>query len=189
MMQVQQGFQHFVEFFQVHLSNASVDFIHDVDLSGFIKLLELPKYTSVVKTLNAGINIDTDVDLDGKGQSGGDGDGVDPTKQPSQQRPQMKQLSADTLSAPTELPKEQQQKHQKQQQNDKAQKAKQREQHSDTSSLAHCHQLAEQLAYDYNKSALFWPCPQMKSWIWGDDDDDGDGDGDADVNESAMCSY
>lgn len=135
------------------------------DLSGFIKLLELPKYTSVVKTLNAGINIDTDVDLDGKGQSGGDGDGVDPTKQPSQQRPQMKQLSADTLSAPTELPKEQRQKHQKQQQNDKAQKAKQREQHSDTSSLAHCHQLAEQLAYDYNKSALFWPCPQMKVCI------------------------
>ncbi|XP_043863244.1 uncharacterized protein LOC6573483 [Drosophila mojavensis] len=163
MMQVQQGFEHFVEFFQVHLSNASVDFIQDVDLSGFIKLLELPKYTSVVKTLNAGINIDTDVDLDGNG----DGDGADPTKQPSQQRTQMKQLSADTLSAPTGRPKEQQQKHQKQQQNDKAQKEKEREeqqqqQHSDTSSLAHCHQLAEQLAYDYNKSALFWPCPQMK---------------------------
>lgn len=111
------------------------------------------------------------MDLDGNGA----GDGADPTKQPSQQRTQMKQLSADTLSAPTGRPKEQQQKHQKQQQNDKAHKEnpkqqqqeprQEQEKHSDTSSLAHCHQLAEQLAYDYNKSALFWPCPQMKVCI------------------------
>ncbi|XP_030563952.1 uncharacterized protein LOC115764844 [Drosophila novamexicana] len=147
MMQVQQGFQHFVEFFQVHLSDANVDFLRDVDLSGFIKLLELPKYTSIVKTLNAGINVDTDVDLD-------DG-GVDPTKQSRQQRAQTKQLSADSLSAST--PESQQRKHQKQQRKDEPQ-----EKHSTTRSLTHCHQLADQLAHDYNKSVVFWPCPRMK---------------------------
>ncbi|KAH8388462.1 hypothetical protein KR093_007256 [Drosophila rubida] len=177
MMQVQQGFQHFVDFFQVHLSNATVDFLHDVDLSGFIKLLELPKYTSVVKTLNAGINVDTDVDYNDDGNSdgagAGAGGGVDPTKQPrqqqqqKQQQTQMKQLSADILSASAQQVKQRQQREQQQwQQHQKQQLELELEtgqqQHSLTRSLGHCHQLAEQLAHDYNKSVVFWPCPHMK---------------------------
>uniref|UniRef100_B3P222 GG11488 n=1 Tax=Drosophila erecta TaxID=7220 RepID=B3P222_DROER len=26
----------------------------------------------------------------------------------------------------------------------------------------HCHQLAEQLALDFNKTVVLWPCPRMK---------------------------
>ncbi|XP_037809877.1 uncharacterized protein LOC119602434 isoform X1 [Lucilia sericata] len=61
-MHVQQGFRNFVEFFQVNLNNVSVDFIPDDDLTTFIKLLEQPNYTTLVKTLNAGINLDDDND-------------------------------------------------------------------------------------------------------------------------------
>lgn len=125
------------------------------DLSGFIKLLELPKYTSVVKTLNAGINVDTDnVNYNGDGvgadDAGDDDDvrrGVDPTKEPrqqQQQQSQMKQLSADILSASAQQAK---------QQHDAPWNAR---------SMSQCHQLAEQLTRDYNKSIVFWPCPQMK---------------------------
>ncbi|XP_037942927.1 ras-interacting protein RIP3-like [Teleopsis dalmanni] len=60
-MQMQQGFQNFVDFFKVSLKNVHVDFIRDDDLSGFIKLLAQPKYTTVVKTLNADINMYDDL--------------------------------------------------------------------------------------------------------------------------------
>ncbi|KAH8417507.1 hypothetical protein KR222_001238, partial [Zaprionus bogoriensis] len=162
MMHVQQGFQRFVEFFQVHSLNASVDFLLDVDLSGFIKLLELPKYTSVVKTLNAGINVDTDVDYNGDGVDSGarddDGDdddddvgGVDPTKQQRQQHGQMKQLSADILSATAQQANKQQQ----------LQPTNELEPWH-ARSLSECHQLGEQLSREYNKSVVFWPCLHMK---------------------------
>ncbi|KAH8385138.1 hypothetical protein KR200_009794 [Drosophila serrata] len=162
MMHVQQGFHNFLDFFQLHLSNVSVDFLRDVDLSGFIKLLELPKYTSVVKTLNAGINADTDVDVDvNKGPNGG-GTGspnanvaIDPPKQPRQHLQQEQQE------------REQEQHHHRQQEiRTKALSAGEEaltNRWSDARSfLGHCHQLAEQLAHDYNKTVVLWPCPRMK---------------------------
>ncbi|XP_033149897.1 uncharacterized protein LOC108601493 isoform X2 [Drosophila busckii] len=148
-MHVQQGFQYFLDFFQVHLYNAKVEFLRDVDLSGFIKLLEQPEYTSVVNTLNAGINVDTDLD----GTASDDDGSVDPAKQQRQQQQQqtkikMKQLSADTLSATKQQA---------------AMKQQQQEQEEENArSLGNCQQLTEQLARDYNKSVVLWPCPHMK---------------------------
>ncbi|XP_034660706.1 uncharacterized protein LOC117896477 isoform X1 [Drosophila subobscura] len=157
MMHVQQGFHNFLDFFQLHLSNVSVDFLRDVDLSGFIKLLELPKYTSVVKTLNAGINADTDVDLNQNlipNQNGNGGNSsanvdIDPAKrqQPRQQHQQEPQQHHQQEAKVNQL---------------SAGDWKERNHWNDARSLGHCHQLAEQLAHDYNKTIVLWPCPRMK---------------------------
>ncbi|XP_015037727.2 uncharacterized protein [Drosophila pseudoobscura] len=154
MMHVQQGFHNFLDFFQLHFSNVSVDFLRDVDLSGFIKLLELPKYTSVVKTLNAGINADTDVDLN-LNQNGSSGNSS---------------ANVDIDPAKKQLPRQQHQQEPQEQQHQQETKVNQssagdwneRNHWNDARSLGHCHQLAEQLAHDYNKTIVLWPCPRMK---------------------------
>ncbi|XP_032577675.1 uncharacterized protein LOC6613836 [Drosophila sechellia] len=153
---VQQGFQNFLDFFQLHLFNVTVDFLRDVDLSGFIKLLELPKYTSVIKTLNAGIMVDSHVDVD---QNSNMDIGT-----PSQPRQQHRLHS-----------KQEQEPHRHHHQDSKAKQfpAGEEESHSsgetgenhwnDARSFSgHCHQLAEQLALDFNKTVFLWPCPRMK---------------------------
>ncbi|KAH8380698.1 hypothetical protein KR009_007840 [Drosophila setifemur] len=156
MTHVQLGFQNFLDFFQLHLPNVSVDFLRDADLSGFIKLLELPKYTSVVKTLNVDINVDSDVDENLSVNKGWNRDAnvnFDPPKQPRQQHRQ-------------HLNREQQEQEQKQyhqrQQETKAKLLLSGQDALPTPSLGHCHQLAEQLAHNYNKTVVLWPCPQMK---------------------------
>ncbi|KAH8277529.1 hypothetical protein KR026_012444 [Drosophila bipectinata] len=160
MMHVQQGFKNFLDYFQVHMPNASVDFLYDADLSGFIKLLELPKYTSVVKTLNVGTNVDTmDVDENrdvNKGPNRYANVDIDPSNQPHQQHLSQKQ---------------ERQHHHRQQDTDAKPVLAGQETTSEgqgagrwheARSLGHCHQLAEQLAHDYNKTVVLWPCPRMK---------------------------
>ncbi|XP_016950698.1 uncharacterized protein LOC108024967 isoform X2 [Drosophila biarmipes] len=152
---VQQGFQHFLDFFHLHLPNVSVDFLRDVDLSSFIKLLELPKYTSVVRTLNAGIDVDTDVKLDlnvdvNKVQGGAGAWSsyasmdVDPPSQPRQQHSEQQRREQDPL------------RHHLQDSKSKQLSA------GDGAFSGHCHQVAEKLALDFNKTVVLWPCPRMK---------------------------
>ncbi|XP_030374348.1 uncharacterized protein LOC115623929 [Scaptodrosophila lebanonensis] len=194
-MHVQQGFQHFVDYFHVHLDNVTVEFLPDVDLSGFIKLLQLPKYTTVVKTLNAGINVDTGLndaadehgsvaaDAGGIARNGWNGRDTDPNqrvtlrpkanaKEPRQQKlkekqnqnqnqqatDKLKQLSADALSTSSHPQQQQQQQHEEEEQQ---QEEEQQSKLLDARSVGHC-QLAEQLAHDYNKRVILWPCPRMK---------------------------
>lgn len=91
-----------------------------------------------------------DYNDDGDGVGAGDDDvrGVDPTKEPRQQQNQMKQLSADILSASAQQAQRQQQRAELEPWNAR--------------SMSQCHQLAEQFTRAYNKSVVFWPCPQMK---------------------------
>lgn len=95
-------------------------------------------------------NDDGDGVGDGVGVGAGDDDvrGVDPTKEPRQQQSQMKQLSADILSATAQQAQRQQQRAELEPWNAR--------------SMSQCHQLAEQFTRDYNKSVVFWPCPRMK---------------------------
>lgn len=107
-----------------------------------------------------GTNVDTlgvEENLDvNKGQNRFANVDIDPSKQPHQQH----------------LSQKQERKHHHRQQDADA---KQESAGQDTSSegqgagrwpearsLGHCHQLAEQLAHDYNKTVVLWPCPRMK---------------------------
>ncbi|XP_023159489.1 AF4/FMR2 family member 4, partial [Ceratitis capitata] len=155
--QVQLGFHIFLEFFHVNLQNVSVDFIRDDDLSGFIKFLEHPKYTTVVKTLNAGINFAAD-ELPWNGEA---------TVADAS-------TAAETVITETEARQSQRrQAHQQQQSvtptyinnatvtSFKAGEMRKSSTSSNSPLVAYC-QLAEQLSRDYNKTVLIWPCPQMK---------------------------
>jgi len=73
----------------------------------------------------------------------------------------MKQLSADILSASAQQAKKQNQQLRHQKQLEELEENRKLEEEN-TRSLGHCHQLAEQLAHDYNKSVVFWPCPHMR---------------------------
>ncbi|XP_073819053.1 uncharacterized protein isoform X2 [Musca autumnalis] len=160
-MHVQQGFYDFVEFFQVNLNNVIVDFIPDDDLTTFIKLLEQPNYTTVVKTLNAGINLDDDDLHEGvfakMGQTQ-DGSNLTSNLIKEKENEEMKgnkimhetgtndnvgKSSEDLLS-------------------DKEQILQRRfKQHQQSLNIGYCH-MAKALQYDFNKTVLLWPCPNMK---------------------------
>ncbi|XP_039490376.1 uncharacterized protein LOC120451081 isoform X2 [Drosophila santomea] len=148
---VQQGFQNFLAFFQLNLYNVTVDFLRDVDLSGLIKLLEQPKYTSVIKTLNAGITVDSveqNTNMD-----------VDTPRQPSQQQQLHSEQEPNRHHYQDSVAKQvlvvEQDSH------SSGENGKNR--WDDARSFSgHCHQLAEQLAVDFNKTVVLWPCPRMK---------------------------
>ncbi|XP_054081818.1 uncharacterized protein LOC105218644 isoform X3 [Zeugodacus cucurbitae] len=151
-LHVQQGFYNFLDFFHVNLQNVSVDFIHDDDISGFIKLLEHPKYTTVVKTLNTGINLsDDELPLNGKSTSATVAATLPSQRQSHQQQRRLQQQSVVT---PAQI------------NNATAAFMKVGEMKKSSSSsnaplVAYCH-LAEQLSRDFNKTVLVWPCPRMK---------------------------
>ncbi|XP_054081820.1 putative uncharacterized protein DDB_G0271606 [Zeugodacus cucurbitae] len=148
-LHVQQGFYNFLDFFHANLQNVSVDFIRDDYISGFIKLLEHPKYTTVVKTLNTGINLaDDELPLNGKSTVAA----TLPSQRQSHQ--QQRRLQQQSVVTPAQI------------NNATAAFAKVGEmKKSSTSSnaplVAYCH-LAEQLSRDFNKTVLVWPCPRMK---------------------------
>ncbi|EDW34121.1 GL21737 [Drosophila persimilis] len=129
MMHVQQGFHNFLDFFQLHFSNVSVDFLRDVDT-----------------------DVDLNLNLNQNGSSGNSSANVDidPAKR--------------------QLPRQQHQQEPQKQQHQQEAKVNQssagdwneRNHWNDARSLGHCHQLAEQLAHDYNKTIVLWPCPRMK---------------------------
>ncbi|XP_054746716.1 uncharacterized protein LOC129251333 [Anastrepha obliqua] len=150
-LHVQQGFHNFLDFFHVNLQNVSVDFIRDDDLSGFIKFLEHPKYTTVVKILNAGINLADD-----------------------EMPPSGETASSPAEAAATVAAKSQRQSHQQQRQSvaitqinnatvafTEAGEMKKSSTSSNAPLVAYCH-LTEQLSRDFNKTVLAWPCPRMR---------------------------
>uniref|UniRef100_A0A1I8PTX7 Guanylate cyclase n=1 Tax=Stomoxys calcitrans TaxID=35570 RepID=A0A1I8PTX7_STOCA len=190
-MHVQQGFYDFVEFFQVNLNNVNVDFIGDDDLTTFIKLLEQPNYTTVVKTLNTGINLDYDDDDDD--DDNGDDDlheGVSP--KPQQPLNRHGETAAAHSKANGSEPKgkgpaktangnkkdasanendgdgdadvdDNVRKGYEDLSNGKKEQSQPRRMKQGQKSLniGYCH-LAQALQRDFNKTVLLWPCPHMK---------------------------
>ncbi|XP_036329693.1 transcription factor SPT20 homolog [Rhagoletis pomonella] len=151
-LQVQQGFHNFLDFFHVNLQNVSVDFIRDDDLSGFIKLLEHPKYTTVVKTLNAGINFAVEERSSSVKTASVNGAPAAKAKQQSQRQSQQQFVPATQINNATAALTE------------TAGKMKKSSTSSNAPLVAYCH-LAEQLSRDFNKTVLVWPCPRMKPQI------------------------
>ncbi|XP_050317118.1 uncharacterized protein LOC126751150 [Bactrocera neohumeralis] len=143
-LHVQQGFHNFLDFFHVNLQNVSVDFLRDDDLSGFIKLLEHPKYTTVVKTLNTGINLaDEEQPLNGKSSAATAA--TWPSQRQSHQQQSVAPAQINNATAAFS----------------KAGEMKKSSTSSNAPLVAYCH-LAEQLSRDFNKTVLVWPCPRMK---------------------------
>ncbi|XP_067620043.1 uncharacterized protein [Eurosta solidaginis] len=135
-LHVQQGFYNFLDFFHVNLQNVNVDFIRDDGLSGLIRLLEHTNYTTVVKTLNAGINLaDDELQLNGS------------MKTAQQQKPAATKTTPNINNTTADFTE--------------TVKMKKSSASSNAQLVAYCH-LAEQLSQDYNKTVLVWPCPDMK---------------------------
>ncbi|XP_065363911.1 uncharacterized protein LOC135957121 [Calliphora vicina] len=189
-MHVQQGFRNFVEFFQVNLNNVSVDFIPDDDLTTFIKLLEQPNYKTVVKTLNAGINLDDDDDLvEGVFFKPQQQQHTEPRKNyPSNKQSQ--EHTTDDEDIDVDVDENEKEKVKIKDNENKNYEDLQNQKHSQASSasmrghraggltkeaveeqqqrqqdknlnIGYCH-LTKALERDFNKTVFLWPCPHMK---------------------------